>query len=105
MRKLFGLLFVLAATVMGLSAALGPDGVPVYTEWKPEAVDELYAQIKMLDADQKGVDRSKLRVFYTQMGWNDIQKGLDALISSGRAEASTTHENGRPVEVFTWKAV
>ena len=81
------------------------DGNPSYPEWPAEAVTALHDQFKMLDAGQEGIDRSKLRVFYPYLGWNDIQKGLDALVSSGRAEQSITHVNGRAVEVFTWKAV
>ena len=72
-------------------------------------VDQLAASVPeeqvAANASKEGFDRSKLRVFYPYLGWNDIQKGLDALIASGRAEQSITHINGRPVEMFTWKAV
>lgn len=83
-----------------------PDGVPVYAEWPQEAKDALYAQFKMLDPQKEGLDRSKLRVFYPYLGWNDIQKGLEGLIADGKVQSSIgTLSSGKPVELFTWKGV
>lgn len=80
-----------------------PEGVPIYAEWKPEALDAMFSQFKMLDPAKTGLDRSKLRLFYPYLGWNDIQKGLDALISSNRVKQSLTYVDGKPLEVFVWE--
>lgn len=83
--------------------AFTPTGQPVYADWTQPAIDALFAQFKMIDPAKTGLDRSKLRLFYPYMGWNDIQKGLDALIAAGRLEHSMTYVDGRALETFLWK--
>jgi len=78
-------------------------GEPIYAEWTTEMKNALYANFKFLDADGKGLDRSKLRAFYPILGWNDVQKGLDALIADGRLESRLVTVGGRSVETFFWK--
>ena len=79
------------------------DGVPQYSDWKPEATGALFDQLKMLDPAKVGVNRSQLRTFYPYLGWNDLEKGLNSLIASGRADRTVTTVNGKPLEVFVWK--
>lgn len=79
------------------------DGTPVYEEWTAEMKDALYANFKFLDATGAGLDRSKLRAFYPMLGWNDIQKGLDALIADGRLQSRMGVIGSRQVELFVWK--
>jgi len=86
-----------------MAVSFDANGTPVYPEWSTEAQTALFEQFGMLDPDGQGLDRSKLRVFYPYMGWNDLQKGLDALIASGRLVSSIAHVGGRPVEIFTRK--
>jgi len=105
MHKLFGLLFLLVASVMGLVLAVDAEGNPVYAEWPAEQTDQLYGNLQTFDPDQKGLDRSKLRFFYGKLGWNDIQQGIDQLIASGRLEAKVVPMGQAQVEVFVWKEV
>lgn len=82
------------------------NGNPVYADWSQEALDALYQQFQMMDTAREGLSRPKLRVFYEQLGWNDIQKGIDALVAAGKLESFTgTLPTGRPVELFRWKGV
>lgn len=78
-------------------------GEPIYAEWTQEMKDALHANFKFLDKEQEGLDRSKLRLFYPMLGWNDVQKGLDALIADGRLVSSLVPNGPTSVEVFTWK--
>jgi len=81
-------------------------GEPIYAEWTDEMKDALYANFKFLDKDAKGLDRSKLRVFYPMLGWNDVQKGLDALVADGRLAIEIRPLNSKVnVETFVWKGV
>lgn len=105
MRKVLDFLFLVVVSVMALNAALDAQGNPVYAEWPTAQTDQLYANLKTFDPDQKGLDRSKLRFFYGKLGWNDIQKGIDQLIASGRLEAKVVPMGQASVEVFIWKAV
>lgn len=81
------------------------DGTPVYAEWTTEMKNALFANFKVLDASKEGLDRSKLRAFYPMLGWNDVQKGLEALVADGRLEVGKNLVGTRVVEVFTWKGV
>lgn len=106
MKKLLGLVFVLAAALMALPLAVtfDQDGNPTYTPWTSEMKDAMYANFKLLDAAQAGLDRSKLRLFYPMIGWNDLQVGIDALIADGRLESKIIPVNGTtPIEHFIWK--
>jgi hypothetical protein len=79
-------------------------GNPVYQEWTQEMKDALVTSMTAIPTDDLGgVDRAKLRVFYPMLGWNDLQKGIDALIADGRLESKITSVGGRPVEVFVVK--
>lgn len=79
------------------------DGTPVYAEWTTEMKNALHSNFQILDADAQGLDRSKLRAFYPMLGWNDVQKGIDALIADGRLESRMALVGSRQVEVFVWK--
>lgn len=79
------------------------DGTPVYAEWTQEMKDALAANFAFLDKEGKGLDRAKLRMFYPMLGWNDIQKGLDALIADGKLESKLVTVGTRPVETFFLK--
>lgn len=82
-----------------------PDGTPVYAEWTKEMKDALHANFKILDSKQEGLDRSKLRAFYPMLGWNDVQKGIDALIADERLQSRMVIVGTRSVEAFVWKGV
>lgn len=105
MKKILSFVFVMVAALMALPLAVSftEDGTPVYTPWTQEMKDALYANFKIIDSQQQGVDRSKLRLFYPMLGWNDIQMGLDALVADGRLQATQALVGTRPVEVFIWK--
>lgn len=79
------------------------DGNPVYAEWTSAMKDALHANFKVIDPNGAGADRSKLRLFYPMLGWNDIQKGVDALKADGRLTVKMLYVNGNPVEAFVWK--
>lgn len=78
-------------------------GEPIYAEWTQEMKDALYANFKFLDTKREGLDRSKLRMFYPMLGWNDIQKGLEALIADGRLESRVVPIGQGSAEAFFWK--
>lgn len=106
MKKLFGILLVFVAALVALPLAVtfDADGNPSYTPWTDEMKDAMYANFKVLDAAGEGLDRSKLRLFYPMIGWNDLQVGIDALIADGRLESKIIAINGTtPVEHFIWK--
>lgn len=105
MRKLLGFVFLLMATVMGLALAVDAEGNPVYADWPAEQTEQLYGNLKAFDPDQNGLDRSALRFFYRKLGWNDIQKGIDALVASGRLESKVVPMGSTQAEVFVWKEV
>ena len=79
------------------------NGVPQYADWSADEQASLLANFKALDPDRNGVNRTQLRAFYTHIGWNDFQKGIDALVASGQVESKIGYLAGRPVEVYTWK--
>lgn len=80
------------------------EGSPVYAEWSAEAQTALHSQLRMLDPQQEGVTRPQLRVFYPYMGWNDIQKGIDALKAAGKVQSVVRQPKGAKVafEYFVW---
>lgn len=79
-------------------------GSPAYAEWDAEAQNALHSQLKMLDPNQEGVTRPQLRVFYPYLGWNDIQKGIDALKGAGKLKSVLRQPPGAKVafEYFVW---
>lgn len=79
------------------------NGNPVYAEWTPEMKNSLHSNLKFIDPDKQGVDRSKLRLFLPKVGWNDIQKGIDGLIADGRLESVMVSHGNAVVESFVWK--
>jgi hypothetical protein len=81
------------------------EGEPIYAEWSVEAQNALHSQLKMIDPQQEGITRPQLRTFYPYMGWNDIQKGIEALKASGKLQSVISKPTGAKVafEYFVWK--
>lgn len=78
------------------------NGNPQYDDWTQEAQDALASQFDLLDAQGQGVTVEKLRAFYPFMGWNDLQKGLDALVASGKLTEKKIVPNGGKVAIATY---
>lgn len=109
MKRFYGLLFVLlcAALALPLAVTFDKDGNPSYTEWSSEQLDSLYQLFKNFDANKVGIDRAFLKQLNKGVGTNDLQKGLDGLMASGRLESKRVRPAGGAVayETFFWKGV
>lgn len=66
-----------------------------------EEVDQIAAQLAMIDPERKGVTMNKLRVFYPKLGWGHILARLAALKAAGRATSKLRAEGG-PVQFEFW---
>lgn len=70
-----------------------------YPEWPVEAVDALVQGMSILDMNKKGVGRHQLRALYPSIGWNDLQKGLDAALAAGKITSKKIRVDGAKVAV------
>lgn len=76
-----------------------------YPEWDEEAQNALISGIKMLDVEGNGVGRQQLRAIFPFMGWNDIQKGLDAVLASGKVKSRRVRLAGAKVGIEHFSVV
>lgn len=83
------------------------DGNPSYPEWSNDQKDALYNLLKSFDPTQVGIDRAFLKQLNKGVGTNDLQMGLNALITEGRIESRREVMPGVNIKVekFFWKGV